>query len=324
MLRMSENENEFVLTKKQVDEINKLLDAGRRDVPNFYDEGECEIIYVPVEDGEIRVFHHKPEKTKTKRPILFIPGFATTPWTWRKFHKPHHGFAEYFHLETREKASSTIRKHRKADFSINKTAQDIGVAIKHLGLDKRDYVLVGSSYCGGAIIAGLIKQYFNPPTTVVLDPVCIWTYEKFWINWVLPIMPPFAIGAFRFVFAKIIMARMKNESQKERNMDFVRGAVPFKWRKACLNNRKLNLVPDLPKIENEVFIFHGPKDKYHTRMTFYDYAKLIPNGRFFYMNTAEEDRELLTGIIGTAFAEITKEEVLPTVLAQFEVDLQRI
>jgi len=320
---MQENDHEFPLSKEKEETIEKLVKKSRRDVPLFYDEGECEIIYIPIEDGEIRVFHHKPERITTKRPILFFPGFATTPWSWREFHLPHHGTTEYYHLETREKASSKIRKHRKVNFTMKQTAKDIAVAIDYLKLNQRDYVMVGTSYTGGAVLSGLIEGFFDPPTTMVFDPLCVWAYAKFWVNWLLPIMPSFILGALRFVFAKIIMTGMKNEAQKERNMDFIRGADPFKWRKACLDNRKLNLVPDLHKIKNEVIVVHGTKDKFHPGETFYKYAKLIPKGRFLYMDTSEADRELLNGIVGTALANITKEQQMPEILAQFEVDLGR-
>lgn len=316
---MEKQEKEFELTSIQKDNLDKLLEEGRRDVPNFYDEGECEVIYVPVEDGEIRIFHHKPNNIKTKRPILFAPGFGTTPWAWRDFHKPHHGFAEYYHLETREKQSSKIKNNCKVDFSVDRTALDISDAIKYLGLDKQDYVLFGASYCGGVVLKGLIENYFDPPTTVVFDPLCKWAYAKFMVRWVLPFMPAFVLGATRFVFAKIIMAGMKNKAQKERNMDFVTGAVPFKWRKGCLHNRRFNILNDLQKIKNEVFFFHGPSDKFHPGNTFYYYSKMIPKGRYFYMDTEPLDRELLTGVIGTAFIEITKDQGLPFVLKQFEI-----
>ena len=39
----------------------------------FTEEGICEEFYVPVKDGELRVFHHKSEKIEVKRPILFLP-----------------------------------------------------------------------------------------------------------------------------------------------------------------------------------------------------------------------------------------------------------
>jgi hypothetical protein len=142
-------------------------------------------------------------------------------------------------------------------------------------------------------------------------------------NVVLPLTPNFILDIGRKVIAKFIMRNMKNEAQRERNMKFVEGAVPFKWKKTNIQNRKINLKPDLPKIKNEVFITHGPKDKFHPGETFYNYAKLTPKGRLLYLNGPDEDRELIAGILGTAFMNVKKEDGLPEILKPLEIDLKR-
>ena len=320
---MSELINEFELTNNQMIKMAELINSNRRNVPNFYDEGESEVFYIPLDDGELRVFHHKPDNIKTKRPILFLPGFGTTPWTWRKFHYPHHGIGEYYNFETREKASSTMPNKRKIKFTYDIIAQDIAQGIKYLELNKIDYVLYGSSFNGGVVLKGLIEKYFDPPTTVVFDPLCVFDFLKFMRRIVLPLTPNFVLDGGRKIIAKFIMRNMENQAQKERNMAFVEGAVPYKWKKANIQNRKINLKPDLHKIKSEIFVTHGPKDKFHPGYTFYNYAKLIPKGRLLYLNGPDEDRELIAGIFGTAFMNVQKEQGLPDVLKPFEIDLKR-
>ncbi|MHA1245018.1 MAG: alpha/beta fold hydrolase [Candidatus Heimdallarchaeota archaeon] len=320
---MSEIVNEFDLSDDTIKAMAKLIESSRREVPNFYDEGESEVFYIPVEDGELRVFHHKPDKITTKRPVLFLPGFGTTPWTWRKFHYPHHGIGEFYNFETREKASSTMPNKRKVKFTYDIIAQEIATGIEYLGLNKKDYVLFGSSFNGGVVMKGLIEGYFNPPTTVVFDPLCVFDFLKFIRNVLLPITPSFVLGAGRKIIAKFIMRNMKNEAQRERNMAFVEGAVPYKWKKTNIQNRKIDLKHDLHKIKNEVFITHGPKDKFHPGEAFYNYTKLTPKGRLIYLNGPDEDRELIAGILGTAFMNVTKDDGMPEILKPFEIDLKR-
>ena len=112
---------------------------------------------------------------------------------------------------------------------------------------------------------------------------------------------------------------MKNKAQKKRYMMKVKGIQAWKFRKCTHQNRKYDISDKLPQLKNEVFIFHGPLDKYHPRTEFYNYAKAIPKGRFFFMETAKDDRELLAGVIATEFAKITKEEIVPQSLLQFEI-----
>ena len=96
----------------------------------------------------------------------------------------------------------------------------------------------------------------------------------------------------------------------------------WKWRKFSLQNVNYDLTAGFKDIEQEVFIFHGPKDKYHPDGTFRRVAQQIPRGRFFYMNTSAEYRELLAGIIATEFAMVTKNDGVPSFLQQFEATLR--
>ena len=89
-------------TEKSVqehDKMNNFVLSYKREAPSFYDENVCEEISIQVPHGTITVYHHKPKKTKAKRPIVFIPGFGTASLIWREFHFSHHGDVEYYHIE---------------------------------------------------------------------------------------------------------------------------------------------------------------------------------------------------------------------------------
>ncbi|NPD88347.1 MAG: hypothetical protein HGN29_06470 [Asgard group archaeon] len=317
------NEDMFVLTKGQRKAIKELLDKGRRDVPTFLEEGASEIQYVPIDDGELRVFHHKPEKQTTKRPIVFIPGYVAAPSIWVDFHIPHQDFGEYYYLETREKRSSKIKRTRQTTMTINRTAYDVGVEIKNLGLANKDYVLASSSYGGAVILDGLINKYFDPPTTFVHGPIVKWIWDKSINDVLLRIVPMFLLNAIRIPIAYIFTAGMKNKINRRRMIEFARGLEPWKFKRCTLENNRFNIFEDLKKIKNEIFINTGPLDRYHPRLDYYNYAKEIPRGRFLFMNTADEDRQLLAGIIGTEFIKVAKNDGLPESLKQFEIKIQR-
>ncbi|MFW9922191.1 MAG: alpha/beta fold hydrolase [Candidatus Thorarchaeota archaeon] len=314
---------DYEISSSNYNTIDELLDSFRRDVPNFYDEGECEELYIPVDDGELRVFHHKPKNIETKRPIVFVPGFATMPRSWREFHQPHHGYCEYYHIETRDKKSSKIKNHSKVDYTIQQVAKDIGDIIKYLQIDQRDYILMGACMCGGAILTGLINKNFSPPTTIVLDPFCKWTQNRVLVKTIIPILPPTVFEGLKTIFAKVILANMKNETQKERNWDTVDGAVGWIWRKFSMQNVNYDITNDLDKIEEEVFVFHGPPDKYHPEGTFQQIATKIPKGRFYHIDTQDRNREILAGVIGTNFAMNSKNDDSPVLFESYEIPLYR-
>jgi pimeloyl-ACP methyl ester carboxylesterase len=320
---MVTNEDMFTLTEAQKQGIKELLDKGRRDTPLFCEDGVNDEIFIPVTDGEVRVLHHKPEKQTTKRPILFLPGFVAAPWTWNDFHRAHHGFAEYFYFETREKRSSRMKRHRKISLSIEQSAIDLAEVIEQLGLNKKDYVLASASYGGGVVFQALVDKLIAPPTVCSFDPIAEWVYGTPLWNVFIRITPGFILGPFRTFFSKIFLRTMENQSQKDRMLAFVQGGEPWKFKISHRQNGKWDIIDRLCEIKKEVYIAHGPLDKYHPRMAYYNYAKSIPKGRFVFMNTADEDRELLAGVIATEFAKITRSEGLPKILEQFEIKVER-
>jgi len=107
----------------------KILDNSiQKDVPNFWEMEEAEHIYVPVEGREIRIIHIKPENPISKRPLLFLPGWAVPPIAFQDLYEVLHNKYDFYYLETREKTSSRIG--RFGDFTMQRKAKDIAVAIK--------------------------------------------------------------------------------------------------------------------------------------------------------------------------------------------------
>ncbi len=320
---MEQENDRFLLSDEKLQTIQDLLKENQRDVPAFTDEGICEEFYVPVKDGELRVFNHKPEKIEVKRPILFLPGFTANPLTWVDFHKTHQGFAEYFYIESREKNSSRLKKSKETSFTVDQCAQDLRDVIKYLGFANRDYVLHGSSYGGAIVLQSLIRRYINPPTAIVFDPIALWVYGGPIIHAIIQIIPPNILGKLRLLITRIALRSMKNKEQKKRMIEFIKGGDIIKFQRSTKQNRKFNIIDKLQRIDNEVFVFTGPLDKYHPRMAYYSYAKEIPKGRFFFMETEEKQRQLLAGLIATAFSKVSSDEGVPQILLPFEISIDR-
>ncbi|MFW9922222.1 MAG: alpha/beta fold hydrolase [Candidatus Thorarchaeota archaeon] len=315
-------DNQEKMTKEQYQQVEKLISFHNRDVPFFYDEGVCEVSYVPIKDGELRVFHHKPENSFSKRPILFVPGFGTSPWSWRLFSTPLYQKCEYYFLETREKGSSKMNRRRHVKFSIDQTAKDIGEVIKYLELDKKDFILMGASYCGGVVLQGLVKKYYSAPTVIVFDPLPSFKNHKKLARF-LTLFPPFMLSALKYIIAHFVLLGMKNKTQRERVFDYLKSANAWKWRRAGKDNIHYDIMNSLKEINEEVFNFHGPVDKFHPDLIFEQMSAEMPNGRYFYMNAEEQFRELLAGIIAYEFTIITAKQKVPDSLAIFEFILKR-
>ena len=208
----------------------------------------------PVKNGELRVLYHKPEKKVTKRPIVFLPGYVAAPFTWKDFHIPHHDLGEYYYVETREKATSKIKRNRKVRLDVEQSSWDLPEVIDYLGLNKRDHVLYGASYGGAVIFQSLIHQLVKSPTIVTFDPIAKWVYGGFFMNVLLRTVPLFILSPMRTLFAKISLANMKNQSQRDRMVAFLKGAEPWKFKQSYFQNKKFDIIEDLAEIKSELFI----------------------------------------------------------------------
>lgn len=313
----------FILSEEKLADIDTFIEGNRREVPFYYEEGESEIFYAPVDDGELRVFHHRPKNNEAKRPIIFFLGFGNPPWTWRYFGVPSHNRGEYYIIDTREKRSSKMNKHRKINMTIDQMAKDIGQVIKFLGLENKDYILMSASWGGGVLLQGLTKKYYNPGTVIAFDPFPKFAYHRFFVRIFFGLTPGFVLEGVKMLLAKIVLTNMKNKAQKERNLATVNEAVGWKWRRTLIQNTSFNIYDRLHTIENEVFLFHGPKDRYHPREIYYKISCLIPKCRFFFMDAQEEKRELMAGAIAKEFAKITKKDEIPKIFEQYEITIER-
>lgn len=318
---MSENAGE--IRNQGIDEkLMELIETNTRKVPYFYEEGICNAFYIPVEGGEIRVFHHTPKKPITKRPILFAPGFGTSMWAWRDFSLPFVEQGEFYFLETREKKSSKFKNRFRTKITVKQVAQDIGVIIHHLGLDKKDFVLFGTSYCGGAILKGLIDRILTAPSIVLVDPAPKLTYYRGLIAF-LRFLPPFIIGIIRYLLGSIALSGENNKAQRERSKYVRNESVPWKWRKASTDMLRFNILNDLSGIKEEVIIFHGPPDKHHAPALFEDVARRIPKARFFSALSSDDKRELACAVIGLEFCKIRAEDGIPDSIKPLEKSIAK-
>ena len=264
----------------------------QKDVPNFWEMEEAEHIYVPVEGGEIRVIHIKPENPISKRPLLFLPGWAVPPIAFQDLYEIIHGKYDFYYLETREKTSSRIG--RFGDFTMSRKAKDIAVAIKYLGLDKKDFVLTGTCWGSAMIIQGLIDHTVSAPTVVLLDPMHYFAFSRL-VTFLCPIIPVPLLRLLKPILRKKRIGEMKEKRQLERVDAVINDATYWKWKRAAHQVRNFEMYGHLHKINQEVFIVNDTEDYIHKAIDYPNIAHQIPKGRFLKLQTHEKNREWVFG-----------------------------
>ncbi|MHA1212525.1 MAG: alpha/beta fold hydrolase, partial [Candidatus Heimdallarchaeota archaeon] len=209
-------------------------------VDSYWDPKDTNEIYVPVDGGEIRVLHVKPEKPKNKRPIIHIPGWGVTKLGFNDLYEALHDDIEFYYLETREKGTSKI-KRRKANMTIEQKAKDIAQAIEHLGLAETDYVIFAACWAATILLEGLKAKLIKIPTLAVIDPMHKLWFSRFWIK-ASPFIPTFLIEIFKIIIGFFVFLGMKEKTQLERNRAFVKNAVIWKWKRAAYKVKDLEMI----------------------------------------------------------------------------------
>jgi len=319
---IQEKPQELQVTEEQQLKIDQLIDSTRKEGVTYWDKKITKEIFVPVDDGEIRILHVKPEKPKNKRIILFIPGWGVIADGFQDLYEGLFDSVEFYYIETREKGSSRINPIRKADMSISQNAKDIQSTIDYLGLQNTDFVLAGP--CWGATIQllGLLEKTLDAPTIIAFDPMHKLWFNRFLLD-IAPIVPAFLVNWLKPLFKWVLFGNMKEKAQKKRSEDFLDSADAKKWKKAAYQARKLNLYGKLNKIQKEILVFNGTTDKVHEQIEYPKIAKELPNGRFFYLNTDESKRERMLTAVLREFALVDGKTNIPKSLREFEKKLSR-
>ncbi len=310
------------ITQELEQKVLEMLTATERKVPNFWEIDTTEKLYIPVDDGEIRVYHFKPNNPISKRPLVFIPGWGGTKVGFMDFYEVIHDKVECYYVETREKRSSRLdRKRAKMDMS--QKARDIRDVINYLELDKKDFVLYGTCWGGAIVLQGLIDGVIDAPTIITNDPMHTLWFPKWFLRCVSPILPVFVVELIRSIVKRVQLRGMKEEVQRRRAEIFADNAEIWKWKRAADSVKDFELFGKVSDITKEVFVTNGTEDKIHDQINYPQIAAELPNGRFIYMKTDESRRERLMGFVSLEFCRVGKNDGIPPSLAEFERPLHR-
>jgi pimeloyl-ACP methyl ester carboxylesterase len=302
------------------------VEAAVQDTPSepiqYWMLPQCEEIYIPVEDAEIRVFHIKPERPAAKRPLVFIPGWGVIPEGFAGYYGGIHEQADFYCIETREKGSSRIHSKR-ADMSVSQSARDLQTALDNLGLSKLDdFVLAGSCWGSTIILQGLIDGSLDAPTIVAIDPMHSLWFPKWVLRYVSPIIPIPAVNLLKPILRNALIGDMKEESQKKRIDAFIDAADNWKWKKSAEEAIDFELYGTLSRIEKEIFVFNCSFDKIHENLNYPLIAHELPEGRLIYMPIHERQRERCMAFACLELAKVRGENGAPATLARFEIPVR--
>lgn len=288
-------------------------------VPDFWDPSISTIHYIPVESGSIRVIHYCPSYPKSKRPVVFIPGWGVIPQGFRDLFEIFYLQVEFYYIETREKSSSRIHKYN-SNFSMHQMAQDVGKVLIRLGLWNQDFVLMGGCWGSSVILQGLLDGTIDAPTIALFDPMHRLQYPS-WILKIAHRIPLWFLWMLKPVLKWVKIRKLTQPKQRQRTIAFIKSAVLWKWRKAAHDVRNFELFDTIENIPHPVLIFSGTGDVIHDQRNYPLLAKQMSLGRYFYVQIDESRRESLMALVGLEFCQMLRNEGIPKKFQNYEKDL---
>lgn len=299
--------------------LYQWLDAEAREAPEI--EEASEEVAIPVAGGSLRVLHCMSKEPAAPdrggpRPILFVPGWGAVPEGFREFYELLHGEVELYYLETREKPSSILEDERP-QMSVSQSARDIGDAIRRLGLEQRDFVLMGSCWGASIILQGLHDGTLRAPTVLAVDPM-----ERLWFpRWLLRYLfrwtPDGAVALLKPLIVWLKLLGMKEPRQRERAEQFIRAADIGKWRAGAVAARNFQLAGKLQSIDVEVFVLNCSDDAIHDQRYYPVLTSRLRRGRFLSLQVDESHRERMIGLAAREFARTPSEQGVPASLRAY-------
>ncbi|MHA1188040.1 MAG: hypothetical protein ACTSXA_15880 [Candidatus Heimdallarchaeota archaeon] len=292
----------------------------QKNVPKLWEEPYSKEYWIPVDGGEIRVLHIKPEKPTNSRPVLFISGWQSMPYQFEDMYEIIYNRVEIYFVETREKYTSKI-KRRKADLSVSQKAKDVQAVIDYFKLENQDFVLFGTCWGATIVFQGLLDKTLKAPTIVTFSPMHKIWFPKFVGKYILPFLPTFFVAFLLRIASYVMFIGEKAETQKNRMLITIREAEVWKWRKATLAANNLYLFGKLSEIQEEIPVISGTHDLIHSANDYPKFAEELPNGRFYYFGFDDSNRERAIGLILLEYSKITSNQKVPEFFIEYEKEL---
>jgi pimeloyl-ACP methyl ester carboxylesterase len=135
------------------------------EVPGDLAEWCADVRAVRVEDAMLRGLLFRGEGVADRAPVVFLPGWSSTPYSWRHALPVFAAHRPTWYLETREKSTSRLR--RGDSLTLSGMAADLPAFIRELGAATRGYGVIAVSM-GAVLLLRAFEQLDPPPAWVVL------------------------------------------------------------------------------------------------------------------------------------------------------------
>jgi pimeloyl-ACP methyl ester carboxylesterase len=248
-------------------------------------EKKAKEIYCEMSDGtQVRILDFDLAKKPNKYTIFLIPGFVTVFLSWEILVEILSKDFRVLYFESREKSSS-IAPNRRVERSttLRKIAHDIKEVIEQLELDKKDYIVLCSSFGGTVVYEALSEKWLKPNGIIAVGPTMEY-HIKFISPFLITIVPHFMkslfMPLFRWYMGTVHVDKKKHPKQyakyvragEEAHLRKIRRVLREVYRYQCWH------LP--PKVETKTLLVGASTDRVHDTEETMRTHKLMPNSSY--------------------------------------------
>ncbi|MEE9466616.1 MAG: alpha/beta hydrolase, partial [Candidatus Neomarinimicrobiota bacterium] len=190
------------------------------------------------------------------------------------------------YVETRDKSSAQVS--RKADYSVAALAQDLAAVTAHYQLAPSDYILLGSSLGGTAILECYRLLAAKPRCLVLIGPAALFHLPPMSYT-VIRFFPPrlyLLIKPIIKLYLRLTQVDAKADyAQYEKYVRVLDSADPWKLKRGALSLAHYQVWDRLAAIDCPTLIFGGVHDVMHIPENLKRITDLLPQGRYLDLGT---------------------------------------
>lgn len=255
---------------------------------------------ITVRDGAVTAYSMPSAARRRGLPILYVPGWGGTIEGFFEVIRAIGEEVDLYYVETREKRSSTLAPG--ARFTMDRIACDVADAARDFGLSDGGYLLLGSSYGAAVAVQGLADRVLRPAVTLLYDPMPRLWMPRWVLRYVAPLASAAVVAVLRPALKRIVLAGMRERTQRRRAARFIDAADLRKWRAAAIALRDWDIRTVGPRVDAPVVVVNGCTDRFHDAAIYPQIASAIPASRFLRVPVCESERERLMGAVATTYA----------------------
>ncbi len=242
---------------------------------------------VPVGDEVVlQVVDFTPGGGSRRPVVVFVAGWVSHIDGWYEVLREMTADFRVLYVETRDKYSAQVS--RKADYSVAALAQDLVAVTAHYRLAPNDYILLGSSLGGTAILECHRLLAAKPRCLVLIGPAPLFhlplmSYTL--IRWFPPSLY-LAIKPIVKLYLRLTQMDVKaDHAQYEKYSRALDSADPWKLKRGALSLAKYEVWDRLPAIDCPTLIFGGVHDVMHDPDNLKRMISMLPRGRYMDLGT---------------------------------------